>query len=518
MISRDVTRGGSNGRSRSTQRMTRSNRSIAIFTGQVAAALAAGNAVVAKPAEETPLIAHLATRLLHEAGVPRAALQLLPGPGETVGAALTSDARIGGVCFTGSTDTAQAINRAMAGSADPQAPLIAETGGLNAMIVDSTALPEQAVRDVVASAFQSAGQRCSALRILYVQEDVRAPLLQMLFGAMEELRLGDPWALSTDIGPVITAEARAGFEAYVGEAEAEGRLLKRIDGRGPGHLFGPAVVAVGGIEELGAEVFGPVLHVATFPAEGVDAVVDAINARGYGLTFGLHTRITARAERVTDRIRAGNAYVNRNQIGAIVGSQPFGGEGLSGTGPKAGGPNYVPRFAAAETVAHAAVEGPAVDARAVAARLEAVARPDHPRLDSTVLPGPTGEANVLSAYPRGPILCLGPSREDAEAQMQQARAAGCPPVGIAPGLGGADAFDGTLAPGALEALPAVAAVGYWGEPEAARSYRQALARRPGPIVPLVATRSIAAACTLERHVCTDTTAAGGNAQLIATAV
>ena len=493
------------------------NFPLAIFTGQVAAALAAGNAVVAKPAEETPFVAHLATRLLHEAGVPREALQLLPGPGETVGAALTADARIGGVCFTGSTDTAQAINRAMAASADPHAPLIAETGGLNAMIVDSTALPEQAVRDVVASAFQSAGQRCSALRILYVQEDICEPLLRMLFGAMDELRLGDPWALDTDVGPVITADAKEAFEAYVAEADAKGRLLKRLPSPGPGHMFGPAVIRVEGIEDLAAEVFGPLLHVATFPAEGVDAVVDAINARGYGLTFGLHTRITARAERVTDRIRAGNAYVNRNQIGAVVGSQPFGGEGLSGTGPKAGGPHYVPRFAAAETVAHAAVEGPPVIPREVAARLATLARSDRARLETRVLPGPTGEANVLSTYPRGPVLCLGPGWQDAEAQMRQARAVGCPTIGIAPGLGGTDTFDGTLAPDALEALPDLAAVAYWGGPETARRYRQTLARRPGPIVPLLAARALAAACILERHVCTDTTAAGGNAQLIATA-
>ena len=487
------------------------NFPLAIFTGQVAAALAAGNAVLAKPAEETPLIAALAVRLLHEAGVPRAALQLLPGDG-AVGAALTSHPDVGGVCFTGSTETAQAINRAMAAHLDPFAPLVAETGGLNAMIVDSTALPEQAVRDVVMGAFRSAGQRCSATRVLYVQEHVAEPMLAMLRGAMDEMRAGDPWDVSCDVGPVITAEAAAGFEAYVARAEAEGRLLHRLPSEGPGHAFGPAVIAVAGIEAVEREVFGPVLHLARYPAGGVDAVVDAINGRGYGLTFGLHTRLTDRAERLTRRIHAGNAYVNRNQIGAVVGSQPFGGEGLSGTGPKAGGPHYVARFLRGAApdgdgapFGDAPVLRPADAAGLPAALAEAAGHPLRRRA-SREMPGPTGEANVLSLFPRGPVLCLGPTAADAAHQAAVARAAGCPAVVLPAGPG----FDASI----LAELDDLAVVAFDGAPEAARPLRVALASRTGALVPLAGRDALSGCCTIERHVCTDTTAAGGNAALI----
>ena len=483
------------------------NFPLAIFTGQVAAALAAGNAVLAKPAEETPLVAARAVAMLHGAGVPRAALQLLPGDG-AVGAALTADPRVAGVAFTGSTDTARAIDRAMAEHLDPSAPLIAETGGLNAMVVDSTALPEQAVRDVVMGAFRSAGQRCSATRLLYVQRDVADPVLAMLAGAMDELRAGDPWDISTDVGPVIAAEAARGFEAYVAEAEAEGRLIHRLPSRGPGHAFGPALVAVAGIEAIPREVFGAVLHVARFPSGGTDAVVEAINARGYGLTFGLHTRLTARAERLTGRIRAGNAYVNRNQIGAIVGSQPFGGEGLSGTGPKAGGPRYVARFAAglaADPPAEPAAPGLRADAAGLAAALARAAAHPRPRQSTRTLPGPTGEANALSTFPRGPVLCLGPGEEAAARQAATARGAGCAAV-VAP--------DGVGDPTVLTGLAGLAVVAFDGPRDAARTVRRALAAREGPIVPMAGSDALAAACTLERHVCTDTTAAGGDAALI----
>ncbi|HRM73199.1 MAG TPA: bifunctional proline dehydrogenase/L-glutamate gamma-semialdehyde dehydrogenase PutA, partial [Paracoccus sp. (in: a-proteobacteria)] len=309
------------------------NFPLAIFTGQIAAALMAGNAVLAKPAEQTPLIAAMAVRLLHEAGVPASALQLLPGQGGTVGAALTSDPAIKGVVFTGSTETAQIIARAMAEHMEPGTPLIAETGGLNAMIVDSTALPEQAVRDIVASSFRSAGQRCSALRCLYVQEDIAPHLIAMIKGAMDELRVGDPQSLATDVGPVIDAEAQDGIEAYT-DANAA-RILHRVWAPKQGHFIAPVLLKVGGIKDMDREVFGPVLHVATFRADQLDRVIADINARGYGLTFGLHTRIDSRVQEVTEAIHAGNIYVNRNQIGAVVGSQPFGGEGLSGTGPKA---------------------------------------------------------------------------------------------------------------------------------------------------------------------------------------
>ncbi len=493
------------------------NFPLAIFTGQIAAGLAAGNAVLAKPAEETPLVAAFAVGLLHEAGVPRSALQLLPGAGEIVGAALTSDARLDGVCFTGSTQTAQAINRAMAASASPAAPLIAETGGLNAMIVDSTALPEQAVRDIVASAFQSAGQRCSALRILYVQEDVFEPLATMLYGAMDMLRQGDPWALSTDVGPVIDRKAHEAFHAYVNEAAGEGRLLKRLSDAGQGYGFGPSVVRVEGIEDMGEEVFGPILHIATFPAGGIDRVVDAINARGYGLTFGLHTRITARAERIAQRIRVGNAYVNRNQIGAIVGSQPFGGEGLSGTGPKAGGPHYVARFTRKDYAPGQPPKGGTIAPEKLQAMIDALPEARDAILDSTVLPGPTGELNVLSTHPRGVILCLGPSKGDAQTQARQAMAAGCPVVLVADEGATANGLAGVVEPETLKALTGIAAVAFWGDTETARAYRIALAARPGPLLPLLVDRDIAPSCILERHVCTDTTAAGGNASLIASA-
>ncbi|MGP1357727.1 bifunctional proline dehydrogenase/L-glutamate gamma-semialdehyde dehydrogenase PutA, partial [Roseicyclus sp.] len=282
------------------------NFPLAIFTGQVAAALAAGNAVLAKPAEATPLVAARAVALLHEAGVPRTALQVLPGTGAEVGAALTSCPRVSGVAFTGSTGTAQAIHRAMADHLDPAAPLIAETGGINAMVVDSTALPEQAVRDILASAFQSAGQRCSALRLLYLQEDIAPAFLRMLFGAMDELRLGDPWHLATDVGPVIDGSARDGIRAYVEAARAGGRVLHELAAPTEGHFVAPVVLRVAGMADLEREVFGPVLHVATYAADRLPQVIAEVNASGYGLTFGLHTRIDAKVEAVSRAIVAGN--------------------------------------------------------------------------------------------------------------------------------------------------------------------------------------------------------------------
>ena len=491
------------------------NFPLAIFTGQIAAALAAGNAVLAKPAEATMLTAHVAVELMHKAGVPRDAIQLLPGHGATVGARLTGDARVNGVCFTGSTATAQRINRVMAENVAPDAPLIAETGGLNAMIVDSTALPEQAVRDIVASAFQSAGQRCSALRCLYVQEDIAKPFLDMLFGAMDELRLGDPWDHSTDVGPVIDERAQADFAAYIDAAEAEGRLLKRIDAPQQGHFIGPAAIRVSGIASLEREIFGPVLHIATFRAQDIDRVVDAVNASGYGLTFGLHTRIDGRVEQITSRLRVGNAYVNRNQIGAIVGSQPFGGEGLSGTGPKAGGPNYVPRFAAETLPKGDVVPGGAVDLAQVQARLDTLAKLELPRMSVTDLPGPTGESNRLSTYGRGTVLCLGPTAADAAEQLRIARDAGCQALAVAPGVPPAQGIDGFLPRTALGTLQGIALVALWSGADDLRAARQALAGRDGALIGLAAGRDLAPRCRLERHICIDTTAAGGNAALLA---
>jgi len=324
------------------------NFPLAIFTGQVAAAFAAGNAVVAKPAEQTPLVAALAVRLLHEAGVPADALGYLPGRGETVGAALVADPRTAGVCFTGSTATAQAINRALAARAGPLVPFIAETGGLNAMLVDSSALPEQVVGDVLASAFNSAGQRCSALRILCLQKEIAPRVIEILRGATAELRLGDPARLSTDVGPVIDAEALAMLEEHAARMDREATLLCKAalpaDLAG-GSFFAPRAYEIASLDAIDREVFGPILHVVRFEGGALEDMVDRINAKGYGLTMGIHSRIEETVERVRRRACAGNLYVNRNMIGATVGVQPFGGEGLSGTGPKAGGPHYLFRFA-----------------------------------------------------------------------------------------------------------------------------------------------------------------------------
>jgi len=472
------------------------NFPLAIFTGQIAAALACGNAVLAKPAEQTPLIAHLAVTLMHKAGVPRVALQLLPGDGR-VGAALTADPRVAGVAFTGSTETALKIRRAMADTLTPGAPLIAETGGLNAMIVDSTALPEQAVQSIIESAFQSAGQRCSALRCLYVQDDIADDLLTMLTGAMDALQVSDPWSIATDCGPVIDEAAQAGIMAHVDQARREGRVLHELTRPAGGTFVAPVLIEIPGIAALEREIFGPVLHVVRFRASQLDRVIDGINATGYGLTFGLHTRIDDRVQHVTDRIRAGNIYVNRNQIGAIVGSQPFGGEGLSGTGPKAGGPHYLTRFCAPDT------GGPATPWTTPMTTLpapEGTARAPLARL----LPGPTGESNRLSLRARPPLLCLGPSATAARQQGDAVLALG----------GLAIIATGDLDPTALRDLPDISGVIWWGDAETGRRIEQALAARVGPILPLITGLPDIARVMAEHHVCVDTTAAGGNAALL----
>jgi RHH-type proline utilization regulon transcriptional repressor/proline dehydrogenase/delta 1-pyrroline-5-carboxylate dehydrogenase len=531
------------------------NFPLAIFTGQIAAALVTGNTVIAKPAEQTPLIAARAVALLREAGVPEDVIQLLPGDGPSVGGPLTADPRIAGVCFTGSTEVAKLIEKQLAETAAPDAMLIAETGGLNAMIVDSTALPEQAVRDILASAFQSAGQRCSALRILYVQKDVEKKMLKMLTGALASLNVGDPWQISTDIGPVIDAEAQTAIGDYCAEMETNGRLIAKIEAPKDGLFVAPHIFRVAGIEDVDREVFGPVLHVASFEAEDIDRVISAINRKGYGLTFGLHTRIEARVQHVVDGIHAGNVYVNRNQIGAVVGSQPFGGEGLSGTGPKAGGPHYLRRFRKSPEAGSELSGGAKVTATQLAdnlpdpalggwstrsdriavlrkhlrgkgaAAIAAAASIDFGPVD---LPGPTGEANTLTLFPRGRVLCLGPDADTLLAQAIQALAAGNAVLGVAPGAPAAlqpltgkglpiAALDGR--PDAVESRSlAVDVVAFSGQPEAAKKIRQVLAARSGPIVPLVSEVLNPAAYAHERSVCVDTTAAGGNASLLAGAV
>ena len=330
------------------------NFPLAIFLGQVAAALAAGNTVIAKPAEQTNLIGFAAVQLLHEAGIPQDVLQYLPGDGATVGAALTRDPRVAGVCFTGSTDTARLINRALAArESGAIATLIAETGGQNAMIADSSSLPEQVVKDALGSAFTSAGQRCSAARVLLVQEDIADKVVGMLAGAMAELAIGDPGLPSTDVGPVIDEDAKGILVAHAARMQsvatfiAEAKLGADTE---HGTFFAPIAWELPSLAALDSEKFGPALHVVRWKADQLDAVVDAINATGYGLTLGIHSRIDATIDRIVSRAKVGNIYVNRNQIGAVVGVQPFGGQGLSGTGPKAGGPHYLPRFATEKTV------------------------------------------------------------------------------------------------------------------------------------------------------------------------
>ncbi|OUD10555.1 bifunctional proline dehydrogenase/L-glutamate gamma-semialdehyde dehydrogenase [Marivivens niveibacter] len=452
------------------------NFPLAIFTGQIAAALAAGNAVIAKPAPQTPLIAALAVSALYEAGVPETALKLCIG-GADVGAAITSHPMINGVAFTGSTATAQIIRKSLAENAAPGTPLIAETGGINAMIVDSTALPEHAVRDIVMSAFRSAGQRCSALRVLYVQDDIADQLIEMLCGAMDELCIRDPWGLASDVGPLIDETAFNTIHTYIDQARDKGQLIRQLAAPNVGHYIPPTVLRVDSIRDVTTEIFGPVLHVARFKSHELDQVIQDINETGYGLTFGLHTRIDDRVQHIVDRVEAGNIYVNRNQIGAVVGSQPFGGEGLSGTGPKAGGPYYLHRFYDA---------APNVKAK-----------PDQS------MPGPTGESNRLHLEPRKPILCLGPT--DADTSKQSA---------IIAQLGG-QSISGYKSEIDLAHVADISAVMWWGDTETAREIERALSQRSGPIIPLITTVPDIGHVFHERHVCIDTTAAGGNASLLA---
>ncbi|MGB6502078.1 MAG: aldehyde dehydrogenase family protein, partial [Xanthobacteraceae bacterium] len=324
---------------------------LAIFLGQISAALVAGNTVVAKPAEQTPLTAALAVALLHDAGVPQTALHLVPGDG-AVGASLVDDPRTAGVVFTGSTEVSRAINRALAGKTGPIVPLIAETGGINAMIVDATALPEQVCDDVIASAFRSAGQRCSALRLLCLQADVADRVLDMLIGAASELTVGDPRDIATHVGPVIDADAKAKLESWIADQERAGRLRFRRDNAMPaeGNYVAPTIIELDRALDLNQEVFGPVLHVVRWKPDSFDALLCDIAMNGTALTLGVHSRIDLTVAQVIARLPHGNIYVNRNMIGAVVGTQPFGGTQLSGTGPKAGGPNYLRRLAAEQVV------------------------------------------------------------------------------------------------------------------------------------------------------------------------
>jgi RHH-type proline utilization regulon transcriptional repressor/proline dehydrogenase/delta 1-pyrroline-5-carboxylate dehydrogenase len=330
------------------------NFPLAIFLGQITAALAAGNTVIAKPAEQTSLIASRAIELMLEAGIPGSAIQLLPGDGATVGAPLTSDPRIAGVAFTGSTETARLINRALAARNAEPVPLIAETGGQNAMIIDSTSLPEQVVKDAVQSAFVSAGQRCSALRVLCVQSDIADRIIDLLQGAMAELKTGNPCLHSTDVGPVIDTEAQQGLLSYIDQMKSHAKLLAQTPlhaNADQGTFVPPTAFEIDSIEQLGREQFGPIMHLVRYKARDLDRLIDQINHCGYGLTLGIHSRNEGTAAHIESRARVGNTYINRNQVGATVGVQPFGGQGLSGTGPKAGGPHYLLRFTQLATAA-----------------------------------------------------------------------------------------------------------------------------------------------------------------------
>jgi RHH-type proline utilization regulon transcriptional repressor/proline dehydrogenase/delta 1-pyrroline-5-carboxylate dehydrogenase len=516
------------------------NFPLAIFTGQVAAALAAGNVVLAKPAEQTPLIAHRAVELFHEAGVPVAALQLLPGRGEVVGAALTSDARVKGVIFTGSTEVAQLINRTLAARAEKEGtdiPLVAETGGQNALIVDSSALPEQVVQDVLSSAFDSAGQRCSALRVLFLQEDIADKTIKMLKGAMLELRVGTPDRLSTDIGPVIDAEAQRNLLAHIERmrATARGHFALELPASLTAHgtFVPPTVLEIGSLAELKHEVFGPVLHIVRYRRADLPQVIDTINATGYGLTLGVHSRIDETIGFVVERAHVGNIYVNRNIVGAVVGVQPFGGEGKSGTGPKAGGPLYLKRLQrnAAPLMEHSRPFDAGLEALlgwmrnnghgALALLAEGYGRTALNGVEMT-LPGPTGERNTLTFTPRGTLLCAPDSAAGLLNQVAAALATGNRALVLAaPGLIPADLpalvkervrFVGQDEIDASELQVALVEAGLAG------SLRAKLAARPGAIVGIVDTGASAPVAlwrlVAERAVCVNTTAAGGNASLM----
>jgi RHH-type proline utilization regulon transcriptional repressor/proline dehydrogenase/delta 1-pyrroline-5-carboxylate dehydrogenase len=523
------------------------NFPLAIFTGQVSAALAAGNVVIAKPAEQTPLIACRAVQLLHEAGVPRAALQFLPGQGERIGGFLVADHRVQGVIFTGSTSVAQLINRTLAKRALVESrdiALIAETGGQNAMIVDSSALTEQVVQDVISSAFDSAGQRCSALRVLCLQQEIADKTLVMLKGAMHELTVGNPGLLATDIGPVIDVEARDGLLAHIDTMKKTARSVFQLDlskDTQQGTFVPPTIIEIDSLSELTKEVFGPVLHVLRYRREDMPQVIDAINATGYGLTFGIHSRIDETINFISDRIHVGNIYVNRNIVGAVVGVQPFGGEGKSGTGPKAGGPLYLKRL---QRSTEGKFDADVIQANQEIANLPALkalmewARSHghetvsglgaHYALCSPLgqvveLPGPTGERNTLSFTARGDIFCLAPSVSSLLNQLTAVFATGNTPVLLSTSL---PLLPASLPQVVRKAIKQINHVDDDNQPIQialvdallVTDIRSLLAERNGALVPLIETKTDTLVplwrLVAERSTCTNTTAAGGNASLM----
>ena len=479
------------------------NFPLAIFTGQIIAALSVGNAVLAKPADYTPIIAIRAVELMYKAGVPRTSLQLLIGDGPILGDALVTNKFIDGICFTGSTNIAKLINKNSASEGNPYVSLVAETGGINAMIVDSTALPEQAVKDILASSFQSAGQRCSALRMLYLQEDIAHKFLEMLYGAMDELIVNDPWLANTDIGPIISINATKDIEKYINLANDENRVLHQVKIPAQGSFVKPTVIKVESIKQLEREIFGPVLHVATFKSADIPGIVDDINNKGYGLTFGVHSRIDSRIHYICENLNVGNIYVNRNQIGAVVGTQPFGGEGLSGTGPKAGGPSYLYQFVKGNvntTYEYADKKTEIENAQKI---IDECYQVERKVLNCTSLPGPTGESNILTTYPKGIILCLGPTEKQAELQAKSVRDIGstaCIVLGL-------DLNN-------LSKLENFSAVMLFAKIDMVRVAKKALAEKNGSIIPLITNTETLKNMKIERHVCINTTAAGGNVELL----
>ena len=517
------------------------NFPLAIFTGQVAAALAAGNVVLAKPAEQTPLIAHRAVELFHQAGIGRGVLQLLPGRGEVVGARLCADARVKGVIFTGSTEVAQLINRTLAARAADEGcdiPLIAETGGQNALIVDSSALPEQVVQDVMTSAFDSAGQRCSALRVLFLQEDIADKTIRMLKGAMQELKVGNPDRLGTDIGPVIDREAQHHLLKHIArmkpKAKSHFSLELPADVEAQGTFVPPTVLEIGALSELTQEVFGPVLHIIRYRRADLGKVVNAINATGFGLTLGVHSRIDETIDFISSRAHVGNIYVNRNIVGAVVGVQPFGGEGKSGTGPKAGGPLYLKRLqkGAPPLLQHERKASAGLDALLDWARTHGHQRvvtlaEQYMRTTllgmSLPLPGPTGERNALSFAPRGVVLCAASSIGVLLNQLAAVLATGnrALVVGqsrdvIPQGLP-AQVKELIDFAGSIEACPNTFQIALV-EASLAHGLRPQLAARADAIIGMIDTSEEGAIplwrLVAERALCVNTTAAGGNASLM----
>ena len=499
------------------------NFPLAIFTGQIAASVGAGNAVLAKPAEQTSLVARKAIELWKEAGMPTDLVQLVFGTGAQQGNALVSHPDVNAVIFTGSTATAKRIEKALAHNAAPDTLLVAETGGLNAMIADASALPEQVVKAVMASAFQSAGQRCSALRMLYVQREVYPQILEMITGAMALLKVGDPSELKCDVGPVIDATAAQALNTYIEEQRS--RIVYQTKTQElDGHFVTPTLLEVDGIHDLDFERFGPILHIAPYNADQLDDVVNDINARGYGLTFAMHSRIQNRTERLCAELNVGNCYINRNQIGAIVESQPFGGEGMSGTGPKAGGPNYLVNLTQPETIESQYQPNPLdlLSAEQVQSAWQTLRSQFKPlaRELLTQCPSVTGEDNQLFTSARGYWLVAGD--EQAWQQAIASASTGNPTLLLTKKIPDSDIMKdlpiiclaGDLVPGLLTELADLAGVSVSAHEEFCKQIRITLSQREGAIIPLLKSKGHSVYHRKEQHICEDTTASGGNAALL----